>query len=496
MTSDPPCIAALKAQAERDPEGVASAIGKLTVIKPLIRCHRDDDSTHQITRHLASILARIFPEVHLDISDADLARLVREDIKSAHAAATIGTDLDARPRVSIGEAASDAYFVDAAGWRLRVASPGQEQVPLARNGANAASALLAAALVAARVLNEGSGLVAARTAPGPTRINLWHPIDAVDGPPIPAILDLDIHCFGHGSISNAAWGALEKWPALRGRAVVVDPDVYQGHNPARYGFLPHDEIGTRKVEELRARLAQHELHVEAKPERVQDWRKANDERPQLALICPDNRTARAWATDTHPILAVSASASDRQAQVSLCNPEWGLCAYCLQAPSHATQTSHRDAIVAFTGLSLQDVIRFTNEWNGKTSEPLDERSVRTMETTRKKSPGDFQHWIGKHLLDFLDVHRKELYSSATIKSDAADRIHMPLPIASVAAGAIALAGVLRMTITGFKKSSCDFNHLLLDVWTGELRFVQETRPSSLTCLCQHPARRTWASQPA
>lgn len=492
MTSDPPCIAALRAQAGPDPEGVANAIRKVTSMKPLIRCHRTDEAARQMLRNLASIMARIFPEIHLDIPDANFAQLIREDILSAHAGAVIGANLASLPLISVGEPADDAYFVDAAGWRLYIASPGQDQVPLARDGgANPASGLLAAALVVARVLNAVPDLVEARTAPGPTRINLWHPSDSADGPSVPLVLDLDIHCFGHGSISNATWGALETWPGLKGGLAVIDPDEYQDHNPARYAFLPHDKVGTKKVEELKERLARHDLHVVPKAERVQEWRKANDERPRLALICPDNRAARAWAADTQPILAVAASASDREAQVAFCNPEWGLCAYCLYAPGYASPTSHRDSIVAFTGLPLKDVIRFTKEWNGQESELLDEPSVRTMEMARAASPRDFDRWIGRRLLDFLQVHQAQLYSAATIRTGGAERIHMPLPIASAAAGAIALAGILRMTIVGFKEGSCEFNHLRLDVWTGELRYIQETRPESLTCLCQHPARRAW-----
>lgn len=493
MMSDPPCIAALRAQEDRDPDGVADAISKLSAIKPVIRCHRGDESAQHVTRSLASILARIFPEIHLDMHDTQFAQLVREDIRAAHPEATIGEDVESLPRVSVGGPADDAYFVDAGGWRLNVASPGQEQILVATDGgAHPASALLAAALVAARLLNDVPDLIEARTASGSTHINLWHPDPDVEGPTIPRALALDIHGFGHGSISNAAWGALEKWPSLRGQLVIIDPEAYEDHNAARYAFLPQQEVGSKKVDDLRGRLAHHhELQVAPRPERVQTWRKANDERPRLALICPDNRAARAWAADTQPLLAVAASASDREAQVALCNPEGGLCAYCLYASGHTSQTSHRDAIVAFTGIPLNDVIRLTKEWNGQQSEPLDEPGIRIMEATMGKSTGDFDRWIGKRLLEFLKVHQAELYSAARIKAKSADRIHMPLPIASAAAGAIALAGLLRMTVAGFKLSECEFNHLRLDVWTGELRYIREAPPESLTCLCQHSLRREW-----
>lgn len=493
MTSEPPCIAALRAQVDRDPEGVASAIQKLTLTKPLIRCHSVDASAKLVTRSLGSILARIFPEIHLDIQDSDLAQIVREDIRSANPEAKLGTDVGARPRIYVDEPAEDAYFVATSGWRVYLAGPGQEQIRDNPNGgANPASALLAAALTAARILNDIPGLVKARGPSGTTRINLWHPSDKINGPIVPPVLELDMHCFGHGSISNAAWGVLDMWPCLKGKLVVVDPEEYEDHNPARYAFLPMQKIGTNKVDDLAGRLAHHrQLQVIPRPDRVQTWRKTNDERPRLALICPDNRAARAWAADTQPSLAVAASATDREAQVALCNPEWGICAYCLYAGDHVPQTSHRDAIAAFTGLALKDVVRFTKEWTGQESEPLDEPSVRTMETTMGKTPGEFGRWIGLRLLDFVRVHQAALYSAATIRTAGPDRIHMPLPVTSAAAGAMALAGLLRMMLAGFERGACEFNHLRLDIWTAEIRYIKEDPPGGLTCLCQHPVRRAW-----
>jgi hypothetical protein len=442
-------------------------------------------------------LARIFPEIHLDIRDSALAERVGGIITSVHPQALIRDVQAATLVISVGQPMPGAYFADASGWQLHVASPGQDQRLLGQAGrANPASALLAATLVAARVLSNIPGILDTRPARGATSLNLWHPDLNKDGPEIPAQLQLDTHIFGHGSISNALWGALAEWP-LAGFVTAVDDDAYETHNPARYTFLPSSKVGAHKVDELHDLLAPHTaLNVKPCPETIQAWSRRPGPPPRLAIISPDNRLARAWAADTQLVLAVAASASDREAQVAYCNTDEGICSYCLFAPGHVTPTSQRDAIAAFTGLSLGDVVAFTREWNGQPPLPLNEAAVRIIETKMGKGKGSFDHWIGRLLLDFLHVHQAALYSAAVVRSTGADRIHLPLPLASAAAGALALAGLLRMTLEGFEQRNAGFNHLRLNVWTGEIQYILESPPDSLTCLCQNAFRRAWRSPPA
>jgi hypothetical protein len=486
MTS--PCLEQLARKRQRDPVAVDEAIKRISAIHPLLLCKRSDATARAMVISAADLLARIFPVVFLDISSAELRKVAVEAIQAVNPAA-VGSKAPTSPRIlSIGASAANAVSIDASGWRVCAASSNQDLEDLPKSVAPIGPvALLAAILGVARILTTAGDIVKAKAPNKPTRINLWSPDPSANGSAVPPEIAFNVHAFGHGSIGHAAWESLLLNHTLRGTLTAVDPDGYEPHNPARYAFLKLEDLNRTKVKALELR-SQSTFTITGLDATVQQWQKANDIRPRLALICPDNLEARAWAADTFPQIAVSASANEREARVAICDPSRGICAYCTFAPDSASLMSQRDAIQAFTGLHMALVNQYTVEWDGRSSPPMDQPMVATIEATRGVPPGSYSHWIGKRLLEFIEANRHELYSAAVLKSKGAERLSLPVPLAGAASGALAAASMIRVAIDDFDEAQTGFNEYQLDVFSGELSFIRNRRPDSQTCLCQHPAR--------
>lgn len=379
---------------------------------------------------LVDLLGRLFPRIEVRGAEAAPAHallppgpaLLRDRLESARTHGISPQPAAGDPAVTIvigeGAAVEGAVYCDGDGWQSylgpassELLGDGDEDVPI---GALAA-ACRAAAHAFALAMVELRGLPHALDPTYSSALTYQAADRPLDDPVLRAPSRVHAVLGGAGSVGGAAGYAFARVPDLGGELDIVDPQVYEPHNPDR-ALLATEARAAARAEKAQsvADVLSHLPDLHARPFRgtFETWVASRPIGPlPLALSTFDSIDARRELQDSLPLDVINAACGEDDIAVSGHRTDDGPCVYCLHiAQVLDTERITFKLIVATTGLPP----RLVQAWMEQHVR-LDASALAQIERNREFAPGTLSTFVGCTL---LELHRRGLgYGEEALQTD-------------------------------------------------------------------------------
>lgn len=250
------------------------------------------------------------------------------------------------------------------GWLIRVSS-GAHQLPCGVANYNPISALAAASLGASETFKR---LLSVKTSRGPYFDGLsfslysYTAVTDDDGPPLPALIDLNLSIAGGGAIGSSVFHLLSQLP-VTGFASIVDAQCYRRENLGTSIIIGPEQLEVPKARFGEILLSSSIFQVKGFHEKIDEFANRLGQElpyPSVILGCLDNVSARYEIQRLWPDLIIDGAIGDFACQVSR-HPIDGdiACLQCLFREIHREPAEVAQARA--TGLRLERVMNMFSE---------------------------------------------------------------------------------------------------------------------------------------
>lgn len=422
---------------------------------------------------LVNQLARLYPRLCVfgdpDVSSEcrALAQTINPSIELAddpeHATFTVS--LSPKPR-------SGSLNVSSRDWTVFVGGDGEEPETSEPNAfaAAAASAIAASVVFRRVVLNQDI------TADPPLRWNLMSLRHADDTTwPMPRVDVGHSLLAGVGAVGNASLWCLARYPDLRGRLTIVEPETVELSNLQRYVLARDADIGVDKTTIAERALATSGLHVESMQGKLGEIDVPT--RIDHLVVTVDNRTGRRIAQALLPRIVVNGWTSATGLGASVHDfREGAACLACLYHPAHAAP-SQTEMVAQALGL---DPKRAADLWLGALG--MTQPDVDTIAAHFNRPGADLADWSGKRI---QDCYQDLVCGSAAVPVHDRDNAEIvPLAHQSVLAGILAASELIKSAMPDHRGRTA-WGHMI--AWHDITRVPPlawtQTRGQEPGCIC-------------